>query len=269
MLRTFLTATLLAVAVTTAVRAQPAFQDVKFTGGLFGPERAPAVFHRQDEVCLHYTVAGLQTDSDGRIDVTFETKVTDPNGAVALRNSAPAKTDLLLGGDRVPGFFNLALDFPYLPEGEWTVEVAATDNVSRTTATLTQKWEYRPKEFAVVRLGLARDDLFKFPARASTVVVGQPLFFRAKVVNFARERGRLKMDVEVQFLDAEGHEVSKPRSMPIRHQLEGDPSPLECWDLSGGVQPNRAGDFKVRIVAHDRISQKTTQVEVPLHVENP
>jgi hypothetical protein len=268
MFRHFLT-TILFAAVVSAAQAQPVFQDVKFTHGPFGPERSPAVFHSRDEVWMHYSVTGLQTDAEDRIDVATEYKLIDPMGTVAFRTSQPAKTDLLLGGGTVSGVFNVPLDIPYLPEGEWTVEITITDNVAKRSTTQALKWTHKPREFAFVRMAFARDDQFKVPAQLTAAVVGQPIFLRNKLVGYVRDHGKLEIDVEMVIMDAEGREVMKPRQFPGRHQLEGDPSPMESWDFNGNFVPNRPGQFTIRFTAHDRIGDKTATVEVPLHVENP
>jgi hypothetical protein len=268
MLHTLLAAVLLAGAASPAP-AQPGFRDVKFTYGPFGPERESADFHRQDEVFLYYTIAGLRLNADGAFDLTLENKVTDPNGALVQHNSVPAKCKLLLG-DSVPGFFTMALDFPYLPTGEWKVEITATDNVARRSASLTRTFHYLPPQLAVVRPGFFRDDQYKVPARLTAAVVGQPLFCRAKLVGFAKDHGNADVDVEFQFLDQEKcEEVATPFAMRFQKKLEEEPLPLESCDLNWNFTPNRAGDFRLRVVAHDRVSKKTAHLEVPLHIENP
>lgn len=265
-LRTFLPAAVLVIAAAT-VQAQPSFQDIRFTHGLFGPERTSTEFHRLDEVCLHYSVTELQTE-DNHFDVTIESKVLDPQGAIAFRSTSPAKGEALLGGAEVPGFLHLPLDHPYLPEGEWTAEVTATDNLGKRSATFSRKWQHKPQAFGFSRLGFYRDDQFKCAARLNATVAGQMLYCKVRVVGYAREEGQMEMDLEVQFLDAEGKELSKPFLTHGKHQSD-DPSPGECWDFNSHFLPNRPGDFKIRLVAHDLLGKKTVQLEVPFHVDNP
>jgi hypothetical protein len=246
------------------------FQDARLTQGFLGPERASAEYYRQDEVCLRYVLTGVHTDADGQFDVTLENRLTDPGGALAWQNTAPAKGSLLLGGGTVVGHMDLPLDHPYLPPGDWTMAVTATDHVAHQSTTITRKFTYKPLELAVVRPAFSTDEQFKVPVRQTAAVAGQPLFFRGKVVGYAKDegsRGNAALDIAVHFLDAEGHDVGKPYEMHVEQKITEPVNPLECCDFNMGFVPNRAGKFTLRVEAHDRIGKKTATLDVPLHVQ--
>lgn len=241
-----------------------------FTQGVLGPERPTADFYRQDEVCLHYVLTGVRTDAGGQFDLTLTYKLFDPSGALAWRNEATGKGGMLLGGGTLVGHLELPLDQPYLPPGEWTVEVVVTDNASKRSATLDRKFHYKPLDLAVVRPSFAADDEFKVPARPTLAIANVPLHFRGKVIGFALDegtRGSANLDITIHYLDGEGHDLGKPFEMHM-HQKAPEPiSPLACCDFNATLVPNRAGKFTIRVVAHDKVAKKTATLEVPLHVQ--
>jgi hypothetical protein len=269
MLCTFLAGACVAVA---ASASQPPlqFDEMVFTQGPLGPVRASADFYRQDEVCLRGILTGLRTGADGQFDVTIEHKVIDPNGALFGQHTSPAKGALHLGGGAFVGRFSLPLDHPYLPPGEWTVEVTATDNVAGQSTTVSRKFRYRPLELAVVRPAFFADDQSKVPARPTAAAAGQPLFFRGKVVGFVKDEGshgNAELDIEIHFLDADGQDVARPFELHLRQKVEEPVNPLECCDFNYTFTPNRPGKFTIRVVAHDKVGKKTATLEVPLHVQ--
>jgi hypothetical protein len=245
-------------------------QDLVFTQGALGPVRASADFCRQDEVCLRYLLTNAAAGEDGQVDVTVEHRLIDPTGVLFGRHTAPVKGALLLGGGSVVERFALPLDHPYLPPGEWTVEATATDNVSKQTATISRKFRYKPLELAVVRPGLFADEQHKQPARPTAAIIGQPLFFRGQIVGFAKSEGShgdAAIDVEIHFLDADGHDTGKPFELHVRQKIGEPINPLECCDFNCTFVPNRSGKFTIRVLAHDKIAEKTATLEVPLHVQ--
>jgi hypothetical protein len=246
------------------------FERDCFTQGFLGPERPTADYYRQDEVCLHYVLTGVRTDAGGEFDLTLAYKLFDPTGALVWQNQGSGKGGMLLGGGTLVGHFELPLDHPYLPPGEWKFEVVATDNASKQSATLDRKFRYKPLDLAVVRPMFAVDDQFKVPARPTAAIANVPLHFRGKVVGFALDRGThgsADLEITIHYVDADGHDLGKPFEMHMQQKAPEPITPLACCDFNATLVPNRAGKFTIRVVAHDKVAKKTATLDVPLHVQ--
>jgi hypothetical protein len=96
------------------------------------------------------------------------------------------------------------------------------------------------------------------------------LHLRFKAIGFARTDDRVEVEMVVQVLDAQGRPTMP---VPLRATVASDDADLvkraTDVNLNGNLALNRAGDFTLKITVIDRVGEKTTQFEAPLHVASP
>jgi hypothetical protein len=274
----------LAPILALALQAGPTIRDAKLTYGYFGPECPTAEFHIQDDVCLRYTLCGLRTAHDGKTDVTTTLNIWQPDGKLFERSTATSSLELSFGGGCAPDYVRFEPGDRRWP-GEWTLVVVVTDNVTGRFCRVQKKFRFLSDDLAIVRPIFYTDAACRNAAGPRAHPVGQPLYFAAEVVQCEAEDGKPKVDVEVQLLDARERPLGKPTHPKVKLESAEDslagPADGRCpaWPFLSDLRhdevdepkhgpcfPNRVGDFIIYVEVRDRITNKRTELNVPLHV---
>lgn len=262
----------LAIVALWFVVVQPAWAkleiaDVRACYGPRGPERKSLEAVPGDQVHFMFTARGVQTDADGKCDASFHVEVRNPAGAVSSQKS-PSRDILALGGGTLTGYSSVNLGLQAAP-GDYTVKVTLTDNLSKESAFFERTVTCKKPEFAITQLAFFLDKEAKVPGSAVTVV-GQPLHLRLMAVGFDRTQPKLKIVMLIHTLDKEGKELM-PKPLKVEAASE-DPNVIAkapVVTFNAFLAPNRAGEFALRITLIDDVSERKTELTVPLKVVAP
>jgi hypothetical protein len=153
--------------------------------------------------------------------------------------------------------------------GDYTFECTVEDKSGSRTATLSEHFEVKPIELAIVRLLFAydKDGLVRAPAGGLT---GQHWFINANIVGEDRSQGKIDVDLEYRILEQD----SATQVAGARNTLHIN-DPLVLRDRTRNpnfrisVQLERAGKFVFRLIATDKVSGRSTQIDIPLVVTSP
>lgn len=232
-------------------------------GGAFGPTRPDNKILPGDTFFLGFDIENLKLDTQGKATFSIGVNVTDSAGkSVYEQKAAEQENFLFLGGNKLPGraYMDTSLD---MPAGQYNCRVTVTDLATKATATLDKKFEMLPKAFAIVRLFCMGDYEMRVPAPFHGVV-GQALWLNFVVVDFQRDLKTRQPDIEIEMraLDADNKPVvEKPMFYAIRSGIAENQSGIP---INLPVPMNRAGSFTVEIVAKDKVSGKSSKVNVPI-----
>jgi hypothetical protein len=257
----------LALMCAAPVQAKFEIRDVQASLGPLGPERKSAEYVAGDEVFFRFTVAGVRTDDDGWARAEIRMTVTDAKGKVITRDESPFQQMIDLGGGSVPASasFNVGED---VPPGEYELAVVFTDLLARESVSFKRKVVCKAEEFALVRVRFSHDAAGMVPAPVGGTV-RQKLFVRLKAVGFAR-KDEIDVEMEMTVLDEKGKPViPKPIRAAAHTEKPDEVKHATSVTLPGTVGLNRPGEFVLRIVVTDKLTNKKLTFETPLRVTAP
>lgn len=264
-------AILLAAALTPA--QSPAsvltLTHVRTTHGELGGIRPDADYLPGDAVFLAFDIEGLVPQPDGKLEYTMGLEVVDGNGKPVVRPAPVRKADYIpFGGTRFPAWVFYALA-PDQSAGRYTMKVTVTDLASKSAKSVEKSFTVKARDFGVVRVFASADDLGKLPA-PTTAVLPQPIFVNCSVVGFARDPKRMNqpnVQMEMVPLDEQGRPtLQKPYTFTLDAGVaEGNP-----WVFFQFLLPTtRPGKFTIRLLATDKVANKTTTFDLPFTVVPP
>ncbi len=261
-------AAMLFLALPSMAEAKLEIRDIQASLGQLGPERKSAEYIAGDQVYFRYTMAGIQTDADGRTRCEMRMTITVPNGSVSKLEPVPLQGLLPLGGDTLPGTAMLNLDVD-APPGEYEIAVEIKDLLARESVSVRRKFTCKPLEFAMVRLRFYYDDAESVPARVGGVV-RQTLIVKMRAVGFDRTRGELDVEMEMSVVDVNGKPVTPKPTRAAVHNEKPEEVKMSDWvNFTGTLGLNRPGDFVLRITVTDTMTKKKVVFETPLRVVAP
>jgi hypothetical protein len=168
-----------------------------------------------------------------------------------------------LGGDSMPCAAHLEIPKDAAP-GLYKMMVKITDRKSKKSAVFTAPGKVLPAGFGLVRVGTFADAETKSP-RTPVGAVGETLYLNFSLIGFSRGDGKqpdvaLSLDIK----DADGKStLPSPRTGAVN---QGVPPDQDLVPMTLGFSLNRAGRFTVELQATDKLSGKTSKVNIPVHV---
>jgi len=261
-------AVLIGLGVTATVQAKVEITEVQSAYGPLLPERKTLEFFPQDLIYFRYMVTGAQVNSRGEVDCEAVVRLVDGNGKEVAKNTVPFQGPLSLGGDAFAGVAYVVLK-EQLINGLYTLNCTVTDNLASEKATFSREVRVRPTDFAIVHPRFSYDADGKAQAPVGGLV-NQTLFFRIGIFGFDRSQERVDLVSSVQVLDDKGKELlPKPLETVIKSEDAKLVKETNVATFNGSLHLHRPGDFTLRITVTDRLGQKTTKIEFPLHVTAP
>jgi hypothetical protein len=244
-----------------------ALSNARLTYGIQGPTRADTRFLPGDSLILSFDIEGVTTDDAGKVQYSTTTEVVDGKGNRVFQQP-PRNLDATnaLGGNTIPAYAQVDIGLQQ-PEGDYTLNVTVTDLPSRSTKTLTQKFQVLKSGFGVVRLGLSTDPDGLLPV--PTPGVGQSVWVNSVLVGFERARGTEQPNValEMRILDESGRPTVKKS---FAGTIEKDvPTKAASLPVQFSLSLNRAGKFTLEIKATDTLSKKSVTQTLPITVQSP
>lgn len=264
---------MLSVMIATVLGLAPGVQqsgelkltNIRFTIGEMGPPRKDNRFLPGDIVYIGYDIVGLTIDTDGTARYRMAMEISDTAGKVYFKENPRDLTDAVpLRGQVLPAraFITVGLD---QPPGQYLCKVTVTDATTKSSASLTARFEVLKPDFGIVAVHPTLDPQRQIPA-PTTAFVGQTLFINFSVVGFQRDAKTRQPHVinEYQFFDEYNRPLlAKPISQAVDRGL--DPT-VPVYTLQFPLFLNRPGKFTARITVTDKLSNKTVNLELPVHV---
>lgn len=258
----------LLVAIPSSARAKLEIRGVEASHGSLGPARTSNEYVAGDQVFVRYTLAGVQTDEDGRTRCEMRMSVIGPKGRSGKPEPVAIQDLLPLGGDVLQGIATVDLDADS-PSGEYELAVEFTDLLSKEKAAFRRKFTCKPAEFAMVRLRFYHDEAGTAPATAGGVV-RQTLFVKFRAVGHDRGRDEIDLVMEMTVMNANGQPVGpKPIRIAFHNEKPDEVKRMNWVNFTGTMGLNRPGEFVLRITLTDTVSQKKVSFETPLRVAAP
>ena len=265
MLRFMLTVAVLLGSL-SAAQAQLAIQNIQACYGPLGPERPNLQYHHLDHVSFRFSVTGARVDEEGIAKVRIITKMTAAND-VSVGNSERTCAALLQFGPSFTEAVCFTLPQQLLP-GEYTLTVAVQDDrCKEDVISFQRKLIMLQDEFAICSPEFYYDGEGRVEA-AFGGTVGQKLHFQFNVIGIDCSTSETQLETRFEVFDAK---TRQPLSKPVV-KLDKTSSPVPAQPsvrLSSMIPLDRAGDFILRVIATDRIANKSANVEVPIHVSAP
>jgi hypothetical protein len=248
--------------------------NLRTTFGRIGPTRTDKKFLPGDVYFLSFDIEGLKFDG-GNTHYSMKMDLLDPSGKPMFK-SLEQETELfaIQGSGRVASDVHAVIQTDTKP-GEYTLEVVATDLMTKKTTMLTRKFEVGAKEFGIVRVGCFYDQggqLGPFWPAPGLGAVGQVLYLHFGVTGFERDAKtkQPKLQLEMRMLDAEGKPtLDKPVTGESPTPDEPVPEQFSVVPLRFPMALTRKGKYTVELKATDLVSKKTATVTYPLEVVDP
>lgn len=230
--------------------------------GVPGLPRASNKFVHGDSFYLAFDIKGVQSDPEGKVVYSLLTEVM-VNGRLEFKHeSKDIEAIDSLGGNVLPGFtqLNIGLD---QPEGKYTVKVTATEKKTKATASLVQEFILGKGELGIVRIHTTADKDEDVPI--SVFNTGESIWLNMSIVGFARDKSKQpNLKINMEIIDSDGKlTVQKP---PVA-EISKDVAPeLDLVPLQFYISLNRSGKFTIKLKVVDKVSGKTTSLDLPLEV---
>src|SRR6058998_1215495 len=90
-------------------QAKLQIENLQACYGPYGPERKSLDLYPFDILFMRFTVTGVKTDPDGKVDAAITMKWTDAHGNALDQTAFPATDILHLGGNSFVAFVNLRM----------------------------------------------------------------------------------------------------------------------------------------------------------------
>jgi hypothetical protein len=252
------------------VAVEPAWGQLKIVDvfacyGPRGPERKSLEVVAGDRVFFGFGVEGVQTDAEGKYDCLMELELRDAAGALLLKQQQPLRDVLALGGGSFTAWRNLQFG-PESPSGDFTLKTTVVDQLAKRSTSFERTVTCKKSDCAITNLVFFQDKEGKLPS-TGTVVVGQLLHFRFLAVGFDRAKPQVKYVMLVQTLDKDGRELL-PKA--IRAEVATNDANVIAtapgFAFGGALGMNRTGEFRIRFTLIDDVSERKTELTVPIKV---
>lgn len=264
----------LALAALTVAPTQGGLKlaNVRMTIGELGPPRASSKLLPGDVLFIGYDINGLTIDGDGTAKYTMAMEVQDTAGKPIFKQDPRDLADFVpLRGNVIPAraFITIGLD---QDPGNYTCKITVTDPKSKSSDTLTTKFEVVKRDFGIVAVYASHDESGAFSA-PTTGVVGQTIFVQFSVATFQRDPKTKQPNVEFQFQISD--EKGNPALAKPRTHVQDDKAVNKVDEKDGAFAMrfplfmSRPGKFTVKITATDKVANKTVSYELPVSVLQP
>lgn len=261
-----LSACVLLLAISPALRAELKLENARFTFGEVGPARSGTQVLPGDELTMAFTMTGLAKDAGGHVNLSLVSELVDEKGkSLAKMPPRTLKALVALGGTDVPGVlsFSLPLEFP---AGKYRVRGVVKDLIADVEATTERAIEVLPAQLGIVRLRLSNDAAGQSPS-GGNVTAGQGVHIQCLAVGFAHKDKRIHLTGSMRVLDAAGKSTfPKPLSFVLDQEA---PDEVNQANFKFALSANRPGRYTIQIEAQDKIAGKTATQEIPLVVHAP
>jgi len=265
-----------AVALSTALTLAPAdnleLKNVRFTYNPLGQERKDDKVLPGDQLVLGYDIDGLTVKADGKVQYSTSLEVLTKHGkSEYTQKPADLESVNTLGGGKLPAWSTLDIGTD-LPAGQYVFRVTVTDRAAKDhTATVDRKFEVVAAKFGMIRLGL-----FDADTRAPSPPVaapGQTKVLTYVLTGYETKAGKSKDALEGQLTltVAVEDEAGKPTlAKPITTEIKDLPEGAKSFlPLQFPLVCNRAGKFKVKVKAEDKMGNKSAEQTLDLTVVEP
>lgn len=257
-------------------REEFAITKLRFADSESAPPRATTEYKPEEKVELFYEVPGYERDSNSRVAVVTQNSVLAPGGKPLLE---PKTIEVKQRAERDAGpvkcRFTIQLP-PWAPPGTYTVKIDAEDQVSHKTASTTATFtvDAPPLEISetlvATKVELATSD--NGPAVAPPVfTAGQKIWLRYRILGLkADEQSRVDLTEDWGVVGPDGSSVfQKTDDSLISGRFVYPPPmlPVRKWlDTPGDLQP---GEYRFRIVIHDKIAGTDYTIDQPFTIKKP
>lgn len=191
-----------------------------------GAVRTSAVYHPGDTLFTRYTLAGYETDDQGRVNLRIAIAVTDPNSLTVAQWEGTLNRKL--ADDETPqGRFTFTL-LPYVPPGTYRIRMTVRDDARNKVAEqITVFTVDAPQPVFSSSLDL-RDMQLSLsdggPPVREAVSPGATVYLNAKIAGVQFARDRVQVRVAFQLIDPQGEVViDKPDFITINESVEYHP----------------------------------------------
>lgn len=268
-----LTAALAFAAAQPPAAGKLTLTNVRNTHGELGCTRPDSKFLPGDVVFVAFDIEGLTVGPKGDVKYSMQMEVTDKNNK---RIFPPANEPLTpairndyvpLGGNKLPGraFVTCGMD---LDPGECTVRLLVKDEISNAQIPLIHKFEVLKRDFGIAAVFASQDEAGSIPA-ATTGVVGAMIFIRYGIVNFTRDPNTKQPNVVVEIITVDENDKPTVKEPVVREYKAGVPEDRLGFPDGVALPFTRAGKFKVKIKATDKVANKSYTFELPVAAVPP
>ncbi|HEY3787605.1 MAG TPA: hypothetical protein VGL71_02065 [Urbifossiella sp.] len=260
-----------AITVAAALSFAPAQQEtlqlsnVRITVGELGPTRKETKFLPGDLLFIAYDIDGLTIDPDGTAKYTMAMEVADGAGKLIFKQDPKEQFVFVpLRGGKLPGrtFITIGLD---QPAGTYSCKTTVTDPKTKSTNSVSIKFEVLKPEFGIVGVRTSYDEAGGLSAPALGVV-GQTIFVHFSIATFMRDEKTKQPNVELLF-EAFDEKGAPTLGKPVKYiQDTGVKQEHGLFAMFFPLYMNRPGKFSVRVTATDKVSNKKATYDLPVTV---
>jgi len=234
------------------------------TYGFLGAARTDNKLLPGDAYFVTFDIENLKADDEGRVRYSMGMELTNSEGKTQFKREPTEQTaNTSLGGRRLPAFA-VAQVGTDTSAGKYMLTVTVTDVEAKATQQLKREFEVMKKGFGLVQL---HTTYLQAPVPAPPVgVTGQSLLVNCFIVGFERDAKTKQPNiyVEIVVLDDKGKPtLVKPFTDQVTKDVDAE---LMLIPVALPLELNRAGKYKVKLKAEDRISKKTTELTFPIEV---
>jgi hypothetical protein len=261
-----------AVALSTALTLAPAdglgLKNPHFTYSALGQERKDKQVLPGDQLVMGYDIDGLTVKEDGKVQWSTAIEVLKDGKSEFTQKATDFESVNTLGGAKLPAWSLLTIGTD-LPAGKYTFKVTVTDRAAKDhTASADLEFEVVAAKFGMVRLGLF--DMGTGKEAPPVAVPGQSLLVQFLLTGFETKPGKAKgaLEGQIALSVVVEDEAGKPTlAKPISVDLKDIPEDQKSFMLlQFPLVLNRAGKFKVKIKAEDKMGNKTAEQALDLTV---
>lgn len=242
--------------------------NVRGTYGFLGAQRPPTGVIPGDVFHFAFDIKGMKLDAKGKASYSLLMEVRDEKGELIFKEGPRnAMVQNFLGGDLLPCSAQLEVPLQSKP-GPVTLRVTITDRTTNKKAVFEGKGKVLPADFGLVRVGTFADAPGNIPS-SPVGVIGQTMYLNFSLINFKRDTKSKQPNVHLalRILDEKGKST-------LPENLTGDinenvPEDGKMIPLNFGITLNRVGQFQVELTATDKMSGKSSKVNLPLKVASP
>jgi hypothetical protein len=266
------------LALATALNVLPAqsgtlqLKNDRAVYGELGQERKDSKVLPGDLYVLAFDIEGLKVGDDGQVRYSMVLDLLNKEGKSQFKQE-PRDLEAFnaLGGNRVPAFAQVTVGTD-TPEGEYTVKVTVKDRATNKSETLTRKFEVLPTRFGFIRTGFSHlfPNLNVAPPAPPVAVPGQTYLVNFAIVGFALDKNRKdqpNIEASLRVLDEDGKPTLPKPFSGVANEV--GPEFKNVIPMNFILALNRAGKFKLELKATDKISGKTAEQVLDLHVVEP
>jgi uncharacterized RDD family membrane protein YckC len=236
-----------------------------------GAVRASALYRPGDKLFTRYTIAGYETDDQGRVNLRIAIDVTDPNSLTVAKWQG--NLNRKLGEDEsAQGWFNCTL-LPYAPPGTYRIRLTVRDDARNKVAEqITVFTVNAPQPVFSSSLDL-RDMQLSLsdggPPVTEAVSPGTTVYLNAKLAGMQFAGDRIQVRVAFQLIDPQGEVVIDKPDFIVLNDSFGYHPPGFYLPLSSTVNlpsTGAVGTYTQRYEVTDLVANAsatfTQQVEV-------